>query len=527
MKTSIRHLVIVLGDQLNEDASSFNGFDPTLDAVWMAEVDEESTHVVSAKQRTTIFLSAMRHFALALREKGWHVLYSELDAPNNQGSLAGELEKALTQHQPDTLIMTAPGEWRVLQNLRAVAARHQKVLEVRDDMHFFSTVRDFAAHAANRKQIRLEYFYRELRLKTGILMDGKKPIGGKWNFDADNRGSFGKHGPGALPSPTRFAPDQITQEVIRLVQQRFAHHPGSVDSFAWPVTRPQALLALSEFVAHRLPSFGLYQDAMWEGEVWLYHSHLSSALNLKLLNPREVCEAAAKAYHEGHAPLEAVEGFVRQVLGWREYVRGIYWSHMPNYLELNTSNAQAALPDFYWTGQTDMACLRDAIEQTLKHGYAHHIQRLMVTGLYALLLGVQPKQVHAWYLGVYVDAVEWVELPNTLGMSQFADGGLMASKPYVASGKYIDRMSNHCKGCKFNPAESTGDKACPFTTLYWDYLNTHADTLAKNPRMLMQLKNLHRLTDEYKLLIAAQAQKHRSSVLSHPLTGAEQPDPLF
>ena len=336
MKKSIRHLVIVLGDQLNEDASSFIGFDPKLDAVWMAEVDEESTHVVSSKQRTTVFLSTMRHFALALREKGWQVLYSELDAPNNQGSLAGELEKALTQYQPDTLIMTAPGEWRVLQNLRAVAVRHEKVLEVRDDTHFFSTVRDFAAHAANRKKIRLEYFYRELRLKTGILMDGKKPIGGKWNFDADNRGSFGKHGPGALPSPTRFAPDQITQEVIRLVQQRFAHHPGSVDSFAWPVTRPQALLALSEFVAHRLPSFGLYQDAMWEGEVWLYHSHLSSALNLKLLNPREVCDAAAKAYHDGHAPLEAVEGFVRQVLGWREYVRGIYWTYMPNYLELNT-----------------------------------------------------------------------------------------------------------------------------------------------------------------------------------------------
>ncbi len=527
MKKSIRHLVIVLGDQLNEDASSFIGFDPKLDAVWMAEVDEESTHVVSSKQRTTVFLSAMRHFALALREKGWQVLYSELDAPDNQGNLAGELEKALTQYQPDTLIMTAPGEWRVLQNLRAVAVRHQKVLEVRDDTHFFSTVRDFAAHAANRKQIRLEYFYRELRLKTGILMDGKKPIGGKWNFDADNRGSFGKHGPGALPSPTRFAPDQITQEVIRLVQQRFAHHPGSVDSFAWPVTRPQALLALSEFVAHRLPSFGLYQDAMWEGEVWLYHSHLSSALNLKLLNPREVCDAAAKAYHDGHAPLEAVEGFVRQVLGWCEYVRGIYWTHMPNYLELNTSNAQAALPHFYWTGETDMACLGDAIEQTLKHGYAHHIQRLMVTGLYALLSGVEPKQVHAWYLGVYVDAVEWVELPNTLGMSQFSDGGLMASKPYVASGKYIDRMSNHCKGCKFNPAESTGDKACPFTTLYWDYLNTHAETLAKNPRMLMQLKNLHRLTDENKLLIAEQARKHRSSVQSHPHTGAAQPDPLF
>ena len=512
MTTCIRNLVLILGDQLDEDASAFSGFDPQQDAVWMAEVDEESTHVVSAKQRTTVFLSAMRHFAEALRNKSWRVFYSELDSADNRGSLAGELEKALALHTPDKLIMTAPGEWRVLKSLRAAAAKHQLVLEIRDDTHFFSTVRDFAAHAADRKQIRLEYFYRELRLKTGLLMDGKKPIGGQWNFDADNRGSFGKHGPGSLPPPARFTPDETTLSVIALVNLRFAHHPGSLDLFGWPVTRSQALIALDNFVAHRLPSFGLYQDAMWEGEVWLYHSHLSSALNLKLLNPRDVCDAAVKAYHDGHAPLQAVEGFVRQLLGWREYVRGIYWTHMPDYLELNTSNAQAALPDFYWTGQTDMACLRDAIVQTLNHGYAHHIQRLMVTGLYALLLGVAPKQVHAWYLGVYVDAVEWVELPNTLGMSQFADGGLMASKPYVASGKYIDRMSNHCKGCKYKPAESTGDTACPFTTLYWDYLNTHSTTLAKNPRMLMQLKNLNRLTDENKKLISEQALRHRSSV---------------
>ena len=506
---SIRHLVIVLGDQLDEDSSALTDFDPQLDAVWMAEVDEESTHVVSAKQRTTVFLSAMRHFAAALRNQHWRVEYTELDAPNNPGNLAASLAQSLAQQRPSKLIMTAPGEWRVLQSLRAVAAALGLVLEVRDDTHFFSTVREFAAHAAGRKQIRLEYFYRELRLKTGLLMDGKKPVGGQWNFDAENRGSFGKNGPGLLPAPTRFAPDVITQQVMALVKTRFAHHPGSLDSFAWPVTRTQALQALHEFVAHRLPSFGLYQDAMWEGEVWLYHSHLSSALNLKLLNPREVCQAAVKAYEDGPAPLEAVEGFVRQVLGWREYVRGIYWTQMPGYVELNTTNAQASLPAFFWTGDTDMACLRDAISQTLNHGYAHHIQRLMVTGLYALLLGVNPKQVHAWYLGVYVDAVEWVELPNTLGMSQFADGGLMASKPYVASGKYIDRMSNHCKGCRYKPAESTGDDACPFTTLYWDYLNRHADSLAKNPRMLMQLKNVNRLTRAQKDAIAAKAQQHR------------------
>jgi deoxyribodipyrimidine photolyase-related protein len=372
-------------------------------------------------------------------------------------------------------------------------------------------VRDFAQHAEGRKQLRLEFFYREMRQKTGILMEGKQPIGGQWNFDADNRASFGKKGPPPLPKPSRFAPDDITQKVIDLVNSKMASHPGSVAEFGWPVTRAQALQALSEFIAHRLPSFGLYQDAMWEGEVWLFHSHLSSALNLKLLNPREVVAAATKALHQGHAPLPAVEGFVRQILGWREYVRGIYWTHMPDYVALNQMQAQEALPAFFWTGETEMACLRDAIHQTLNHGYAHHIQRLMVTGLYALLLGVKPQEVHAWYLGVYVDAIEWVELPNTLGMSQFADGGLMASKPYVASGKYIDRMSNHCTGCQYDPAQSTGDKACPFTTLYWDYLIRHADALAKNPRMTMQLKNLSRLSDDSRLAITAQAQQHRQA----------------
>ena len=510
MTTPLRNLVLILGDQLDENASALTDFDPQHDAIWMAEVVEESTHVASSKQRTTVFLSAMRHFAAKLSARGWHVMYTALDAPNNTGTLAGELDKAIVQNRPTQLVMTAPGEWRVLQSLRTVARQHKLTLDVRDDTHFFSTVREFAEHAQGRKQIRLEYFYREMRQKTGILMDGKKPVGDQWNFDADNRGSFGKQGPGLLPQPSRFEPDAITHEVMALVNERLAQHPGTITRFGWPVTREQALQALSDFVAYRLPSFGLYQDAMWEGEVWLYHSHLSCALNLKLLNPREVVTAAEDAFRQGHAPLQAVEGFIRQILGWREYVRGIYWTHMPDYIDRNALNAQAALPSFYWTGETDMACLRDAIQQTLEHGYAHHIQRLMVTGLYALLLGVKPQEVHAWYLGVYVDAVEWVELPNTLGMSQFADGGLMASKPYIASGKYIDRMSNHCKGCRFNPAQSTGDTACPFTTLYWDYLMHHTDMLAKNPRMLMQLKNLKRLTDDERLAIAAQAQTIRA-----------------
>jgi len=501
----MRNLVCVLGDQLSEEASGLVDFDSAQDAVWMAEVDEESTHIVSSKQRTTLFLSAMRHFAQDLKKKGWSVHYSEIDSEDNTGTLAGELEKTIKLTKPKKLIMTAPGDWRVLQKIRELSRAINLDLEIRDDTHFFSTIRDFSDHAASRKQLRLEFFYREMRLKNGVLMDGKKPVGGAWNFDAENRESFGKQGPGVLPQPSRFEPDAITKKVIALVNHRFASHPGSIATFGWPVNRLQALQALDAFIEHRLPNFGRFEDAMWEGEAWLYHSHLSCALNLKLLNPREVVAAATRAYEKGLAPLAGVEGFIRQILGWREFVRGIYWTQMPSYIDRNEMKATAPLPSFYWTGATDMACMRDAIQQTLQHGYAHHIQRLMVTGLYALLLGVKPKEVHAWYLGVYVDAVEWVELPNTLGMSQFADGGLMSSKPYIASGKYIDRMSNHCKGCRFDPAQSTGETACPFTTLYWDYLDRHADQLAKNPRMLMQLKNLNRLTSTQRELITSRA----------------------
>lgn len=513
LPAKVRHLVIVLGDQLDEQSSALEGFDSTQDVVWMAEVSEESTHVWSAKQRIAVFLSAMRHFAETFRARGLPLVYIQMDEPGNLGTLPQELNRVIAKLQPAALVLTAPGDWRVLQGLRAVAKQHALALDLRDDTHFFSTVREFAAYADGRKQLRLEYWYRELRHKHGLLMEGKTPVGGQWNFDADNREAFGKAGPQNVPPPTRFAPDATTQEVMELVNTHFASHPGTLHSFGWPVTRQQALLALQAFIEQRLALFGQYEDAMWAGEAWLYHSHLSCALNLKLLNPREVVQAAEDAYHSGQAPLAAVEGFIRQILGWREYVRRIYWTQMPDYLECNALDAQAALPAWYWTGQTDMACLKDAITQTLEHGYAHHIQRLMVTGLYALLLGVKPQAVHAWYLSVYVDAVEWVELPNTLGMGQFGDGGLMASKPYVASGKYIQRMSNHCKGCRYDPAQSTGPSACPYTTLYWDFLMRHEDLLKKNPRMAMQLKNLARLDVPARAAIAVHAKAHRDAQL--------------
>ena len=501
----LRALIIVLGDQLDLDAAAFDGFDSGLDAVWMAEVAEESTQVWSSKPRTAMFLAAMRHFALALQAAGRPLHYTRLDAPGNAGSLGMQLQADIERLRPARLVMTAPGDWRVLQMIKAVAEAATLPLDIREDRHFFVSVREFAAHAKGRKSLRMEYFYREQRKRHDVLMEGDQPIGGQWNFDADNRETFAASGPGVVPPRTAFTADAVTREVIALVNTRFAAHPGRLDSFAWPVTRAQALRSLQAFIKERLPLFGRYQDAMWPGDPWLYHAHLSAALNLKLLNPREVVAAAVAAYQAGQAPLASVEGFVRQILGWREYVRGIYWTQMPDYLERNALDARENLPAWYWTGATDMACLRDALAQTLAHGYANHIQRLMVTGLFALLLGVQPKQVHAWYLAVYVDAVEWVELPNTLGMSQYADGGAMGSKPYIATGKYIARMSPHCKGCRYDPAQRSGDSACPFTTLYWDFLMRHETALAKNPRMALQVKNVARLTEAQKLAVSERA----------------------
>jgi len=506
----LRALIIVLGDQLDLDAAAFDGFDAAVDAAWMAEVAEESTHVWSSKPRTAMFLAAMRHFALALQDAGRPLHYTRLDALDNSGSLGAQLHADILRLKPARLVMTAPGDWRVLQAIKAVAETNGLALEIRADRHFFSSIDDFAAHAKGRKSLRMEYFYREQRKRHQVLMDDGEPVGGQWNFDADNRESFGAAGPVELPPRARFEPDAVTCEVIALVNTRFADHPGRLDSFAWPVTRAQALHALQSFIEERLRLFGRYQDAMWPGDPWLYHAHLSAALNLKLLNPREVVAAAEAAHRDRHAPLASVEGFIRQILGWREYVRGVYWTQMPGYLERNALDAQHDLPAWYWTGTTDMACLRDALAQTLAHGYANHIQRLMVTGLYALMLGVQPKQVHAWYLAVYVDAVEWVELPNTLGMSQYADGGVMGSKPYIATGRYIQRMSPHCKGCRYETAQRSGDSACPFTTLYWDFLMRHQATLARNPRMALQVKNLVRMTDVQKQAVIERAAAIRS-----------------
>jgi deoxyribodipyrimidine photolyase-related protein len=477
----------------------------------MAEVEDESRHVPSHKARSALFLAAMRHFRDDLRRRGLGVEYRSL-GDHAERTLAEALEVDLARLRPQRLVLVQPGEQRVAVAVEAAAGAAGVPIETRPDSHFFITPGEFQDWARGRKELRLEHFYRWMRRRTGLLMDGDQPAGGRWNFDAENRAAFGSEGPGWLPAPIAFPPDAMTRAVLDLVERQFPSNPGRLDAFDWPVTRDQALAALEDFVAHRLPCFGRWQDAMWRGEPWLYHSRLAAALNLKLISPREACAAAEQAWRQGRAPLEAVEGFVRQVLGWREYVRGIYWREMPGYVERNALDAHESLPSFYWSGETDLACLRETIGQTLALGYAHHIQRLMVTGLFALLWGVRPREVHEWYLAVYVDAVEWVELPNTLGMSQYADGGLLASKPYVATGKYLARMGNYCDGCRYRPERAHGADACPFTTLYWDFLARHRERFARHPRLALQVRNLDRLSDSERTAIAVRADELRRTL---------------
>lgn len=506
----MRRLIIILGDQLNRNSAVFDDFDATQDAVFMAEVPDEAQQVWSHKARIVLFFSAMRHFAEALRHEGGTVHYFGYGT-HPYPTLAEALAATLKTHAPQHVVMVPAGAARLNHALAAVCTAHHITLTWCEDRHFIASLSEFTAWAKGKKTLRLEFWYRLLRQKTGLLMHENEPIGGQWNFDHDNRASFDARGPGLLPAPLGFAPDAITQAVISEVNAHFADHPGSLAGFDWPVTPADAEAALVDFIAQRLALFGCYQDAMWTDQPWLYHSKLAAALNLKLIDPLHVCTAAERAYQQGTVPLAAAEGFIRQILGWREYVRGLYHQKGDAWLSMNALNAEAPLPDFFWTGETRAHCLQQTIDQTLQTGYAHHIQRLMVTGLYCLLAGIKPQAVHEWYLAVYVDAVEWVEIPNVIGMSQFADGGLMASKPYIASGKYIDRMSNYCASCPFNPALAVGDAACPFTTLYWDFLDRHETRFANHPRLALQVKNLQRKTEAERATIRRQADQWRAT----------------
>ncbi|ETI64879.1 deoxyribodipyrimidine photo-lyase [Sphingobium sp. C100] len=498
-------LIPVLGDQLTPDIASLRGADPADSVVLMMEVADETTYVKHHKAKIAFILSAMRHHAERLRALGWTVDYVRLDDPGNEGSFTAEVARAVDRHKARAIHVTQAGEWRVRAMLEAWETRLGIPVTLHEDDRFLCSHAEFDTWAAARRQLRMEYFYRDMRRKTGLLMTAEgEPEGGQWNFDADNR----KPPPQRdllMPRPIRFRPDAITQDVLAMVADRFAGHIGSLDHFHFAATREEALRQQKRFLDEALPRFGDYQDAMLTDEPFLWHSILSPYINIGLLDPLDLCRAVEARYRAGKAPLNCAEGFIRQIIGWREYVRGIYWHEGPDYGRRNALGATRDLPGFYWSGETDMRCLAQAIGQTIDHGYAHHIQRLMITGNFALLAGIDPHQVHVWYLEVYADAYEWVELPNTLGMALFADGGLLGSKPYAAGGAYINRMSDYCGRCRYNVKKRVGEDACPFNALYWDFLARNAQRLARNPRLAMPYRNWARMDEADKAAIRDRA----------------------
>ncbi|MDV6331020.1 cryptochrome/photolyase family protein [Asticcacaulis sp. 201] len=502
---------LILADQLSSRLPILMDADKQSDVILMAEVMAEATYVRHHVKKIAFLFSAMRHFAEALRRAGFNVRYVTLDDPQNRQTLSGEIERAVECLAPQCVAVTEPGEWRLKEAFKALERTLSVPLHNLPDTRFLCSHERFAAWAEKRQSLRMEFFYREMRRDYGILMepDGQ-PTGGKWNYDADNRQPPNPK----LKGPRRlsFKKDDITRAVLDLVRERFPDGFGVLEPFHFAVTRTQALRELKHFIADILPDFGDHQDAMIAGEPYLYHSLLSAYLNAGLLYPLEICQAAEAAYRQGHVPLNAAEGFIRQILGWREFIRGIYWRFMPGYAQHNGLDAQEPLPWLYWSGETKMACMREAIAHTRQHAYSHHIQRLMITGNFALIAGLRPADVHDWYLSVYADAYEWVELPNTLGMALHADGGIVGSKPYAASGNYINRMSNYCADCTYNPKLSVGESACPFNALYWDFLARHRSRFAGNPRLPYVYATWDKMGEDKRMNIRSQAQAHLRSM---------------
>lgn len=487
-------LIPIFADHLSHDLSALQYANKADARILMVELREEAETVPHHRKKLIFLFSAMRHFAEELREDGWRVDYIALTDPQNTHSFTDEVKRALDRHTISEIFVCQPGNWRVQEVVKSWEEMFDLRVTIVPDDRFICSLDEFEQWVEGRKQLRMEYFYRDMRRKTGLLMVGDKPEGGAWNYDQENRKppKSGLDYPGA----PQFQPDRLTRSVIDMVAAEFPTRFGTIEGFQWGVTRDDALASLQDFVAHRLNGFGHYQDAMVGGEPFLFHSLIGLYLNCGLLRPLEVCETVAQAYADDAAPLNAVEGFVRQIIGWREYVRGIYFLKMPDYKDQNFFGNRRTLPDFYWTGDTDMNCLKQSIDQTIDHAYAHHIQRLMITGNFALLTGIDPVRVHEWYLAVYADAFEWVELPNTLGMSQFGDGGLLGSKPYASSGNYINKMSDYCGDCRYNVKERVGEDACPFNALYWHFMARNEDKLRGNNRLNMVYRNLDNMDGE-------------------------------
>jgi len=497
-------LRLVLGDQLSDDLTALEGLDPRRDIVLMAEVRDEATYVRHHRQKIALVFAAMRNHADRLRARGVTVRYVGIEVADNTHAIVTELKRALDEEQVAAVVMTECGEWRLAQALEAFSRTASVPVEIRPDRRFICSHERFRRWASDRIQMRMEFFYREMRRETGLLMDGDAPVGGRWNFDAENRKGL----PAGLRPPTRVRtrPNPVARQAIADVDRLFSDHFGDLDTFGWPTTAAEAETALAKFLSEILPGFGDWQDAMSRGQPWMWHGLISTSLNLGLLDPLDICRRAEAEYRAGRAPLNAVEGFIRQILGWREFVRGVYWLKAPEYRARNFLDADRRLPDFFWSGETTMACVADAVGTTRRNAYAHHIQRLMVTGNLAMMLGVHPDAVDDWYLSVYADAFEWVEMPNTRGMATFADGGIVGSKPYAASGAYINRMSDYCSGCRYDVKARTGETACPFNRLYWGFLERNRQRLSGNVRLAMPYRTLDGFTPERRTALLQEAE---------------------
>ncbi|MEO1639770.1 MAG: cryptochrome/photolyase family protein [Pseudomonadota bacterium] len=493
-------LVLVLGDQLSENLSALHKTDKDSDIVVMAEVMGEATYVPHHPKKIAFTFAAMRKFAARLRDQGWQVAYTRLDDPENTGSITGELIRRAEEHNAAGVVYTEPGEWRLIEALGEMPLKTHQL----PDTRFIASHKEFEDWAEGRKQLRMEYFYREMRRKTGLLMDGDDPEGGKWNYDHDNR----KPAPDEVDfsGPMEFTPDNVVSDVLDLVEDKFGDNFGTLRPFWFATDTGQARQHLAHWLKGGLPKFGDFQDAMLDDNRFLYHAVIGLYINAGLLDPLEVCEKVAQVYRDGDAPLNAVEGFIRQIIGWREYMRGIYFLEGPDYPNRNGLNHSRKLPAMYWGGETKMNCVGKAVAQTRDEAYAHHIQRLMVTGNFALLAGLNPQEVSEWYLAVYADAYEWVEAPNVIGMSLFADDGIIASKPYISSGNYIKKMSNHCCSCAYRVQDKTGETACPFNLLYWHFLDRHRGKFSGNPRMAQMYRVWDRMDEDKRATVLRDAE---------------------
>ncbi len=500
----MKTLRLILGDQLNLQHSWFKNPDENV-LYLMAEIRQETDYVKHHIQKVVAFFLSMRNFSETLQSQKHKVHYFKINDENNPQDLEKLITLCVKKYAIEKFEYLLPDEYRLDQQLKGISSILKIRTEAFDSEHFYTTRTELATFFEGKKMLLMENFYRNMRKKHEVMMVGAQPLGNQWNFDHDNRKKY----TGQVPVPSEKNFHKNIAEILKEIQDAGIVTFGTLKEkdFSWPTSRGESLEVLDYFCTHLLKHFGDYEDAMHTDEKFLFHSRLSFAMNSKMLSPKEVIETVVAFYHknETEITLSQVEGFVRQILGWREYIRGIYWKEMPDYAQMNKLENHNKLPDFFWTGKTKMNCLSHAINQSLEEAYAHHIQRLMVIGNFTLLTQIHPDEVDNWYLGVYIDAIEWVEMPNTRGMSQYADGGIIATKPYVSSGSYINKMSNNCSKCFYNVKDKYGEKGCPFNTLYWNFLDEKRDYFKGNQRMAMMMNLLNKMDPEelYKIKVKA------------------------